>query len=97
MPNFVMRIELNGSPPPGVYAQLHDLMALCNASRTITGDDGVVYSLPHATYVGTSPQSAVQVREDIFPEVQAIWPDCDMIAFRYDEAAWILTPCAAPG
>jgi len=97
MPNFVLRIELNGTPPAGIYAELHSVMEKCNASRTIEGDDGIIYSLPHATYVGSSYQSAVEVRRALLPNVQAIWRDCDLIAFRYDDAAWQLEPYARPG
>ena len=90
MENYIIRVELNGSPSAAVYQRLHEAMRLAKTRRTVVGDDGVTYSLPHATYVGQSPRLATEVRDTLLPDIEAIWMDCDVIVFRYDQAAWKL-------
>jgi hypothetical protein len=92
MVNYIIRIELNGSPSSAAYERLHEAMRLSNTSRTIVGDDGLIYSLPHATYVGKSPLAAIEVRNMLLPDIEAIWLDCDVVVFRYDQTAWKLKP-----
>lgn len=90
MVDYIIRIELNGSPSSTAYERLHEVMRLSNTSRTIAGDDGLTYSLPHATYIGQSPRTAIEVRDMLLPDIEAIWFDCDVIVFRYDQTAWKL-------
>jgi hypothetical protein len=97
MQKYAIRIELNGSPAPAVYERLHAIMSACNTARRIRGDDGALYELPHATYVGESSDNAMIVRDVILTDVQSIWADCDVIVFRYDQAAWRLSPVGGKG
>jgi hypothetical protein len=96
MEDFAIRIELNGTPSSAIYDQLHDAMKKNNITRTITGESGVEYTLPHATYCCTGDLSAAQVRDIILPVVKGIWIDCELIVFRFDQAAWTLRP-SRPG
>lgn len=66
-------------------------MSEMNAHKTIVGDTGAVYELPHATYLGTSNQDPKQVRDLVIGVVDPIWRDCDIIVFLYDGAAWQLS------
>lgn len=95
MQRYAIRVELNGTPSGSIYEQLHAALAAANATRTIRADDGRWYHLPHATYFGTSDMGAMDVRDLIVGIVQSVWWDCDVIVFRYDDAAWRLTPVSA--
>lgn len=60
MDTFTVRIELH-DPDDGDYDTLHDAMEAIGFSRTITGDDGIEYHLPHAEYIITSNYTAQRI------------------------------------
>jgi hypothetical protein len=51
MPQFIIRIELHGAKGE-VYSKLNSAMGHQGFLRTITGNDGIVYLLPTAEYIG---------------------------------------------
>ena len=92
MARYVIRLELNGRAVADVYSKLHEVMSGLGAARTIRGDDGVVYNLPHATYVADSPADPEAVRDFVWGRTASVWNDRDIIVFRYEDAAWRLSP-----
>lgn len=96
MDHYAIRIELNGKPSADTYQRLHEVLASMNVYRLIWGDGGQLYEMPHATYVASSALEAEAVRDIIVRNVQPIWQNCDIIVFRYRDAAWQLSPVYLP-
>jgi len=69
MPNYAIRVELRGNPPPERYESLHALMAQRGFGRTVTGvtaqGNTLTVDLPHATYYGSSGDNCSSVRDSV--------------------------------
>lgn len=67
MADYTLRIELLGNPGFDVYENLHTRMRNGGFLQTIGGVNtqgtSTTFTLPHATYYGSSDATAVQVRD----------------------------------
>jgi hypothetical protein len=72
MPQFIVRIELPGAKGEE-YSKLHSAMGHHGFLRTITDNDGIVYSLPMAEYIRYGPDlTAEKVRGDAIAGASAV-------------------------
>ncbi len=63
MLDYHVRVELHGiHHSSSTYDTLHHVMEHVGFSRTIVGDDGVIYKLPPAEYRARSNRTAEEVR-----------------------------------
>ncbi len=89
MPDFAVRIELNGPPDSEVYDAVHDAMSSIGYSRSILSDQQAHWKLPKGMYDGASSRDFKSERDTVWAVVGSIWPDCEIIVFQYDAAAWV--------
>ncbi len=73
MAEYIVRIELNGSPSWQQYERLHGLMRKAGFSRTVRGDSGMVYDLPHAVYYCDTTASRNQVWQAADGATKQVW------------------------
>ncbi len=82
MSNFIVRVELYGTPAEGVYANLHTAMKTKGFSRTFT-DNGKTYSLPHAMYLLPNSNSATVNVVDLAKQAAStVWKDFAVLVTR---------------
>lgn len=91
--NYLIRIQLNGTPPSTVYDDAHVVMAKCGATRTIEGENGT-YQLPHAEYRLESTWDYIQVRDMVAGLIKPIWADTEVLVSETYRQAWYLTLAA---
>jgi hypothetical protein len=88
MANYILRIELLGSPGEETYKTLQAFMAGQGFSMSISNGAGEPAVLPHATYLGESslapPDAAYRLRSALQDEV---WPSVKVLAMIYSAAA----------
>jgi hypothetical protein len=89
MSEYAIRVELRGNPSYEEYEKLHALMTKKGFVRTIVGSDGKSYSLPHATYWGSSPSDVGSVRNTIRNAVKSEIQD-SIIVFVVQSSNWAL-------
>jgi len=89
MPDYALRVELNGPPDWTTYNSLHNTLGKYGFFKTIWGDDGRLFHLPDAMYVGTAQSyDIVAVRDTLKEIVQSVWASSEVIVFRTDAFAW---------
>lgn len=89
MPDFAVRIELNGPPDSETYDAVHEAMSNFGYARSIMSNDGRHWKLPKGMYDGTSSRDYKSERDALYALISPIWPDCEIIAFEYGPAAWV--------
>jgi hypothetical protein len=89
MSEYALRVELRGNPKYEEYEKLHALMAQKGFAKTIVGSDGKSYSLPHATYWGSSLSDVGSVRNAIRDAVRSEVRD-NIIVFVVHSSGWAL-------
>ncbi|OTA16867.1 hypothetical protein Xvie_01546 [Xenorhabdus vietnamensis] len=64
MATYMVRVEIFGA---GLreYELLHESMKLIDFNRNIRSSDGQIMALPTGTYVGTSLNTAAQIRDKV--------------------------------
>lgn len=90
---FTIRVVLHAATAKN-YADLHARMINAGASRTIRGDDGVVYDLPDGEYdlvSGLDAGSVMRAVADIARGVKAV-PDPSVLVTEAKSRAWRLRP-----
>ncbi|MDU4255787.1 hypothetical protein [Pseudomonas sp.] len=68
MTNFTVRVELYDADEWEDYETLHKAMAAKGFSKTITGDDGVIWALPDAEYNLVNSSKTIQQVRDMAQE-----------------------------
>lgn len=89
MPMFTIRVELRGSDWD-TYNKLHEKMKEHGYVREITGDDGIIYQLPDAEYVGENSLNALQVRQQVFGIANALNIDPHVLVSETLRWSWQL-------
>jgi len=95
MANFMIRIELSGSPTWQDYENLHKAMKRAGFSRLITGSDGIVYHLPHAQYSRTTNLPVSDVRDQAQAAAMSVWSSIQTLTTE-GSSAWIGLRQATP-
>ena len=93
--DYVVRVELRGSPTAAQYADLHKRMENLGLYMFITADDGQSYAMPHATYSGRGlTDDMPRIRDAAHGAARAVVanPDPQVIVIRSSGSAWSLTP-----
>lgn len=70
---FIVRVQLHGSPAWADYDNLHKAMEAAGYSRTIYGDDGQRWALPHAMYVLNGSSTARTVCDHAKTIADRVW------------------------
>jgi hypothetical protein len=75
VPNFAIRVELQGYPTREQYDALHALMARKSFYQTVKATDAQgtqkQYNLPHAMYYGSSNNNCATVRDSVVNAIKA--------------------------
>jgi hypothetical protein len=91
MADFAIRVELQGYPTREQYEVLHALMARKGFHQTVNGTDAQGnqkrFTLPHATYYGSSVDSCGGVRDSILKAVQTEVQK-DIVVFAVETRTW---------
>ena len=89
MASFLIRVEMHGASPDD-YVRLHKEMEIQGCVRWITGDNGITYDLPTATYVASGTGTAETVRNAVLGIVRKVrpFPDPWVLAVAWSEASW---------
>jgi len=89
MPNFAIRLELNGPPGSKIYEDVHTVLSNAGYERMILSDKGAWWKLPDGMYVGTSNRtSACDEHDAIRPIVKSVWTDFELFVLQYTSSAW---------
>lgn len=86
----IARVELRGKPTYEDFENLHAAMAKAYFTRTIVGDDGTTYDLPHATYQSESYATVKGARDAAQQAAFSVWTDPRLIVSGAD-TAWYLS------
>jgi hypothetical protein len=73
MPQFIVRVELKGSPSGSDYGALHQAMGAAFYKRTIIANGGTVYHLPHAEYAIISDLTVEKVAGHAKGIADTVW------------------------
>lgn len=85
MSNFIVRVELYGSPSYAVYNNLHAAMERTGFSRTFI-DHGKTYNFPHAVYgLFNSSDTTTDVLEATRRAAATIWADFAVLVTQTNE------------
>jgi hypothetical protein len=84
--NYLIRVELHGANADD-YGKLHNAMAQRGFSRTIRGDDGVVYDLPTAEYA-ISAYEGNEVRTQASAAADTTGRANGVLVAQYTQACW---------
>ena len=94
MPNYVVRVELRGNPSYDEYESLHALMAQKGFQQIVAGTDNQGnnkrFSLPHATYYGSSNNECSSVRDSISQAIKGQIQQ-DIIVFVVQSQTWAIS------
>lgn len=83
----IVRVELPDEPE-GDYDVLHEAMRLAGFSRTIVGDSGRRWHLPHAVYTRRTSEKAVTVRDQVTRLARAAHPSPRVMVEVTLQCAW---------
>ena len=78
MPQFVIRIALNGTPRESVWLSLDNAMERSGFVRYIEASDNY-YRLPDGEYVGTSTMTRSALLEVVRRAVESVWKDYGLL------------------
>jgi len=85
--HYTVRVELHGASYAD-YQSLHQYMARQGFSRTIQGDDGVVYKLPPAEYVITATLTGNDVLQRARAAAAGTNRSAEIVVATTDAWAW---------
>jgi hypothetical protein len=93
MPNYAVRVELEGYPTREQYDALHALMARKGLYQYVDGVDAQQnqkrFNLPHAMYYGSSANSCADVRTSVAAAIRAEIQQ-NIIVFAVQAFTWSL-------
>jgi hypothetical protein len=75
MPNYTVRVELEGSPTREEYADLHERMKKLGFQQTVMGvseGKNVIVQLPTGLYYGTSEDQTNTVSSNVYKAATAV-------------------------
>src|ERR1700729_1527795 len=88
MAKYIVRIELFGRPPGQDYGSLHWAMERRHFSRTIQGDNGILYDLPTATYFIETALDRMAVLSAAKQAANAVWKDNSVLVDETTSLVW---------
>lgn len=89
MARYITRVELRGSPSAKDYESLHADMEAKGFARTIVGDDGVTYKLPHAEYYADSTLTTSAICNLAVEVAKAVWTKYSVITSEATNSSWV--------
>ena len=93
MPNYAVRVELEGYPTREQYDALHALMARRGFYQHVDGVDSQQhqkrFNLPHAMYYGSSASGCADVRTSVAAAIRGEIQQ-NIVVFAVQAATWAL-------
>ena len=87
MSDYIIRVQLIGTPDVDSYANLHALMSNRGFTMQTTDKNGSSMTLPHATYIGVSRAAAGSLSALLRDSIQTrVGMKAKVLAIRYEEA-----------
>ena len=90
---YIVRVELIDAGE-AQYAFLHSAMASAGFRRTIVSDEGDVFRLPSAEYVGRTRLSCLDLLDAVQAIAEFFRPNSHVLITRASEIAWSLPQIA---